>query len=124
MNRQRPVALVTGGRRGIGLGIARALLAKGFDLAITDRERDDAVIDELRGLGGKVAFFESDLAAIETHEETVAAVIAELGGIDCLVNNAGMGSVERGDFLGLKPENFDTIMGVNLRGTVFLPRLW
>lgn len=119
MNRQRPVALVTGGRRGIGLGIARALLAKGFDLAITDRERDDAVIDELRGLGGKVAFFESDLAAIETHEETVAAVIAELGGIDCLVNNAGMGSVERGDFLGLKPENFDTIMGVNLRGTVF-----
>lgn len=119
MNRQRPVALVTGGRRGIGLGIARALLAKGFDLAITDRERDDAVIDELRSLGGKVAFFESDLAAIETHEETVSAVVVELGGIDCLVNNAGMGSVERGDFLGLKPENFDTIMGVNLRGTVF-----
>ncbi len=51
MSRQRPVALVTGGRRGIGLGIARALAAKGFDLAITDRERDEAVIHELRGLG-------------------------------------------------------------------------
>ena len=71
------------------------------------------------GLGGRVAFFESDLASIETHEATVAAVVNELGGIDCLVNNAGMGSVERGDFLGLKPENFDTIIDVNLRGTVF-----
>lgn len=119
MNRQRPVALVTGGRRGIGLGIARSLAAKGFDLAITDRESDDAVIRELRELGGKVAFFESDLAAVDTHEATVSAVVSELGGIDCLVNNAGMGSIERGDFLGLKPENFDTIMGVNLRGTVF-----
>lgn len=119
MNRQRPVALVTGGRRGIGLGIARALAAKGFDLAITDRESDEAVIHELRGLGGKVAFFESDLAAVETHEATVSTVVNELGDIDCLVNNAGMGSVERGDFLGLRPENFDTIMSVNLRGTVF-----
>ncbi|MCV9906114.1 3-ketoacyl-ACP reductase [Brucella sp. HL-2] len=119
MNRQRPVALVTGGCRGIGLGIARALAAKGFDLAITDRESDDAVIRELRELGGKVAFFESDLAAVDTHEAAVSAVVSELGGIDCLVNNAGMGSIERGDFLGLKPENFDTIMGVNLRGTVF-----
>lgn len=119
MNRQRPVALVTGGRRGIGIGIARALAAKGFDLAITDRERDEAVIHELRGLGGRVAFFESDLASVETHEATVSAVVNELGGIDCLVNNAGMGSVERGDFLGLKLENFDTIMSVNLRGTVF-----
>jgi len=119
MNRQRPVALVTGGRRGIGLGIARALAAKGFDLAITDIANDESVIHELRGLGGKVAFFKSDLAAVETHEETIAAVLNEFGGIDCLVNNAGMGSVERGDFLGLKPENFDTIIGVNLRGTVF-----
>jgi len=119
MNRQRPVVLVTGGRRGIGLGIARALAAKGFDLAITDVENDETVIHELRGMGGKVAFFKGDLAAVETHEATVAAVLKEFGSIDCLVNNAGMGSVERGDFLGLKPENFDTIMGVNLRGTVF-----
>lgn len=119
MNAQRPVALVTGGRRGIGLGIARALVSKGFNLAITDRERDDAVMRELRELGARVAFFENDLAAVETHEATVAAIVDELGGIDCLVNNAGMGSVERSDFLALKPENFDTIMGVNLRGTVF-----
>ncbi len=119
MNRQRPVALVTGGRRGIGLGIARALAAKGFDLAIPDIANDESVIHELRDMGGKGAFFKSDLAAVETHEATIAAVLNEFGGIDCLVNNAGMGSVERGDFLRLKPENFDTIMDVNLRGTVF-----
>src|SRR5690606_2081919 len=99
MNRQRPVARVTGGRRGIGLGIARTLAAKGFALAVADRERDDAVIHELRVLGGKVVFLESDLAAVGKHEETVATVMKEFGGIDCLVNNAGMGSVERGDFL-------------------------
>lgn len=119
MNRQRPVALVTGARRGIGFAIAQALAAKGFDLAITDRAPDEGAAEALRAGGAKVAYFQSDLAAVETHEATVAAVVREFGGIDCLVNNAGMGSVERGDFLGLKPENFDAIIDVNLRGTVF-----
>lgn len=119
MIRQRPVALVTGARRGIGFAIARALADKGFDLAITDREHDEAAMKELRQTGRKVIFFESDLADIDRHEASVAAVVCEFGGIDCLVNNAGMGSVERDDFLKLKPENFDTIMNVNLRGTVF-----
>ena len=119
MTRQRPVALVTGARRGIGFSVARALADKGFDLAVTDREHDEAAMNELRETGRKVVFFKSDLAAVETHEATVNAVLSEFGNIDCLVNNAGMGSVERGDFINLKAENFDTIMGVNLRGTVF-----
>jgi 3-oxoacyl-[acyl-carrier protein] reductase len=64
MNRQRPVALVTGGCRGIGLGIARALAAKGFDLAITDRESDDAVIVNYGNLAEKWLSLTSDLAAL------------------------------------------------------------
>ncbi|MBC2883931.1 3-ketoacyl-ACP reductase [Ochrobactrum sp. CM-21-5] len=122
MTRQRPVALVTGARRGIGFAIARSLADKGFDLAITDREHDEtarSAVKELQETGRKVVFLESDLANVARHEAVVDTVLAEFGGIDCLVNNAGMGSVERGDFLGLKPENFDTIMNVNLRGTVF-----
>src|SRR3712207_8010398 len=50
----------------------------------------------------------------------VERAVAELGGIDCLVNNAGMGAVVRGDVLDLRPENFDRVTAVNLRGTIFL----
>lgn len=118
----RPVALVTGGRRGIGLGIAKALARSGFDLAITDvvdADDIDAVLSQLRGAGGQAIFLQADLADLAGHAATVAEVQARLGGIDCLVNNAGIASVERGDFLDLKPQNFDTIVGTNLRGTVF-----
>ena len=118
----RPVALVTGGRRGIGLGIAKSLARAGFDLAITgisDGDDVDTVLTHLRGAGGEAIFLKANLADVAGHAATVAEVVERFGGIDCLVNNAGMASVERGDFLDLKPENFDTIVGTNLRGTVF-----
>ena len=54
------------------------------------------------------------------HAPFVQRTLAEFGHIDCLINNAGMGAVVRGDLLDLAPENFDRIMAVNLRGTVFL----
>jgi NAD(P)-dependent dehydrogenase (short-subunit alcohol dehydrogenase family) len=118
----RPVAIVTGGSRGIGLGIARALAADGFDIAVTgvgDAEGVAPVIAELGALGARAIFLKADLADLSSHQATVDAVVAQFGRIDCLVNNAGIASVVRGDFLDLKPENFDTIVGVNLRGTVF-----
>ncbi len=117
----KPVAIVTGARRGIGLAVAKALAEAGFDLAITDREEDQAA-DAVSGLekhGAKVLFVASDLAEIEGHAETVEKIVAHFGRLDCLVNNAGIASKVRGDFLELTPENFDAIMAVNLRGTVF-----
>ncbi|APG86302.1 3-ketoacyl-ACP reductase [Sinorhizobium americanum] len=121
-DKARPVAIVTGGRRGIGLGIARALAAGGFDIAITgigDAEGVAPVIAELETLGARAIFLRADVADLSGHQPTVDAVIAAFGRIDCLVNNAGIASVVRGDFLELEPENFDTIVGINLRGTVF-----
>lgn len=118
----RPVALITGGRRGIGLGIAKSLAAAGFDVAITgtsDSPDNEAVLIDLRSFGGKAIFIKSDLADLSGHESAVNTVTAQVGAIDCLVNNAGMGSVVRGDFLELTPENFDTIIATNLRGTMF-----
>ncbi len=119
----RPLAIVTGGRRGIGLGIARALAADGFDIAITgigaSDESTDTVLAMLGEAGAKAAYFQADLAAVERHAETVEAIVDAFGHIDCLVNNAGIASVVRGDFLDLQPENFDTIVATNLRGTVF-----
>lgn len=119
----RPLAIVTGGRRGIGLGIARTLAAEGFDIAITgigaSDESTEAVLAELAGAGAKASYFQADLAAVEGHAATVGAVLDVFGRIDCLVNNAGIASVVRGDFLELQPENFDAIVATNLRGTVF-----
>ncbi|HEY0920120.1 3-ketoacyl-ACP reductase [Devosia sp.] len=121
--RTRPVAIVTGGRKGIGLGIARALARAGFDLALTglpgDDDGADAVLTGLRAEGGEAIYLAADLADLSGHAATVAAVTGRFGGIDCLVNNAGMASVRRGDFLELEPGHFDAIVGTNLRGTVF-----
>lgn len=122
MMERRPVALVTGGRRGIGLGIAHALAAGGFDLAVTglsDLGEDGSLLADLKAHGGEAIYLKADLADLGAHQETVDAVLDRLGGIDCLVNNAGMASVVRGDFLELRPENFDRIIATNLRGTVF-----
>jgi len=119
---RRPLAIVTGGRRGIGLAIANALARGGFDIALTgleERLADDPVLAELRTLGADADYFQADLADVAGHRETVEAVAARFGAIACLVNNAGMGAVARGDFLDLTAENFDAIMATNLRGTLF-----
>lgn len=119
---KRPVVLITGGRRGIGFGIAKALAKSGFDIAITGlepSEAKDAVIEELNALGIEAFYVQADLADVSGHQATVDTVLKRFGCIDCLVNNAGMGSVVRGDFLDLRPENFDSIINTNLRGTVF-----
>ena len=119
---KRPVAIVTGGRRGIGLGIAKALAKGGFDIAITGIGEADQIgtaLDDLSALGAKAIFLQADLSDLSGHQATVDAVQAQLGPIACLVNNAGMASVVRGDFLDLAPENFDMIVATNLRGTVF-----
>jgi NAD(P)-dependent dehydrogenase (short-subunit alcohol dehydrogenase family) len=101
------VAVVTGTARGIGAAIADHLEAGGFTVARLDR---------LSTGENDIKF---DLAEIASHEAVVAEIIKRFGRIDCLVNNAGIASPQRGEFLELKPESFDTVIDINLRGTVF-----
>jgi 3-oxoacyl-[acyl-carrier protein] reductase len=119
----RPVALVTGARRGIGRACGEALARAGFDIAATDLVID-AVARQAKAafeaLGAEVGFYVHDLAAIETHAELVSSIMTRFQRLDCLVNNAGRGAIARGDILGLRPENFDAVMDVNLRGSFFL----
>lgn len=121
--RKTPVALVTGGRRGIGAGIATALAARGFDVAIADLERDgdaEATLAAIRQAGRRAAFLQADISAIATHAALVDRVWSEFGTLDCLVNNAGVQVATRGDLLDVTPESFDRLLSVNLRGTFFL----
>ena len=118
----RRAAIVTGANRGIGLAISEALAASGFDILAADLSPTPS--DELRaGIernGGRLVYRRFDLGDLSTHAGVLDAAGKEFGSIDCLVNNAGMASPVRGDLLDLKPENFDRVLQVNLRGTVFL----
>jgi NAD(P)-dependent dehydrogenase (short-subunit alcohol dehydrogenase family) len=121
MSAKRPLAIVTGGRGGIGAAAAACLAERGFDVAITDIERSgyEAVLGAIESHGGNARLFEFDLAALEHHEETLQRMVAWGGPVACLVNNAGLPAVRRGDLLEMEPSSFDRVMAVNLRGTFF-----
>lgn len=118
----RPAAIVTGGARGIGLACAQALADAGFDILVADlaEQAPDDLATDITARGAKFAYVRCDIADLASHAALVDATLRAFGRIDCLVNNAGVGAVVRGDLLELKPENFDRTLGINLRGTVFL----
>jgi NAD(P)-dependent dehydrogenase (short-subunit alcohol dehydrogenase family) len=85
-------ALVTGGARGLGAGIAEALASAGAAVAVSDvlEEEGKATAEKLRGAGANAVFVPLDVTDEHMWERAVASTIAELGGLDILVNNAGM----------------------------------
>ena len=119
----KPVALVTGAGRGIGRGIALALARAGFDLALLDLARDaeaEATLAGVAAAGSAATFVAADIADLEAQRSAIDAAWTATGGIDCLVNNAGVSVAHRGDMLDVSPESFDRVLGINLRGTFFL----
>ena len=114
------VAVITGGTRGIGLAIAKKLLDKGFEVIISSRnssEQADALCDSNPE---KAFFFAADISK-ETDIKNLAAFAAEkFGGIDLLVNNAGVAPKERKDILEITPDDFDFVNDINLKGTFFV----
>lgn len=116
-------ALITGGTRGIGHGIAENLARKGYDLAVngmrTEKDVKD-VLDALRSFGGKVVYCQGDIGKNEDRKFIVDQAIAQLGSIHVLVNNAGVAPKVRRDILELDEEGFDFVIDINLKGTFFL----
>jgi len=110
------VALITGGSRGIGAAIARALAAQGADVAITygaSRDKAQAVASEIRSFGRRVEVIAADAADATQVTAAVDATVAKLGRLDILVNNAG--NFLTGTLDELTLEDFDRTMLVNLR---------
>ena len=118
------IALVTGGQKGIGLGIAEALIGAGYHVALAARARPDApdVGEALERLGTNAAYFPHDLRDIAHGAALFDRVEDHFGPVTTFVSNAGVPAKVRGDMLDLEPENFDFVLGVNLRGAYFLAR--
>ncbi len=122
----KKVAMITGGSRGIGLGIARRLVLKDFSLAINGVRAPgqvEQIMAELRSHGPEVNYYQGNIGHSEDRQHIVSRAKAEMGSIDILVNNAGIAPKERKDILETTEESFDYVMGVNLRGTFFLTQL-
>ncbi len=119
----RPRVFVTGARRGIGRGIAFAFAEAGYDVVINDLVEDDAAAEAIAGVrerGAKAEFITGDVSDLSAIPAIAERAFSAFGGLDCLVNNAGISVKKRGDLLEVTPESYDHLMGVNLRGPFFL----
>jgi NAD(P)-dependent dehydrogenase (short-subunit alcohol dehydrogenase family) len=120
---QRPRVFITGARRGIGQGIAFGFAEAGYDVVINDLVAETDAQEALAGLrerGAKAAYLQGNIADVTALPALAEKAFGAFGGLECLVNNAGISVRKRGDILEVTPESYDEVMGINLRGTFFL----
>jgi 3-oxoacyl-[acyl-carrier protein] reductase len=123
----RKTALITGGSRGIGLGIAIELAKGGFNLAINgvrNQESVQPVLDGLKMFGAKVIYTQGDVSKKEDRENILHKVISNFGTLNVLINNAGIAPKERKDILDATEESFEYVLDINLKGPYFLTQLF
>jgi NAD(P)-dependent dehydrogenase (short-subunit alcohol dehydrogenase family) len=114
------VALVTGAQQGTGRAIATALAQVGADVAINyldDAAAAETVAAEVRQAGRRAVLIQGDVASIAASSEMVASAVTQLGRLDIMVNNAGV--FPRVPFLKMTEQDWDFVIGVNLKGTCF-----
>jgi NAD(P)-dependent dehydrogenase (short-subunit alcohol dehydrogenase family) len=122
----RPVAMVTGGSRGIGLGIALSLAIEGCDIVICGRREPSLVreaVEQLQGLGSKVLYCMGDVSDADARAQMVSETRDHFGRLNILVNNAGVAPKVRADVLETTEESFEWVMKTNLQGPFFLTQL-
>lgn len=117
------VALITGGSRGIGFGIATYLAAQGYDLAINGiRPEEDAkpALEKLRAMGGQVIYCPGNIALEDDRRSIIESIKNKIGSLHVLINNAGVAPKERNDILQASADSYDYVMDTNLKGPYFL----
>jgi 3-oxoacyl-[acyl-carrier protein] reductase len=120
---KKRVAFITGGSRGIGLGIALQLAEAGFDLAINGVRDAAAVaptVEKLKSYGGRVIYCQGDVASATARAAMIGQIKKELGSLHILVNNAGIAPRERKDILEATEQSFTEVITTNLQGPYFL----
>lgn len=113
-------AVVTGGSRGIGRAVCLKLAQNGCDVAFLyagNEGKASETLTELQALGVKAAAFRCDVSDSNAVKEVFGRILTQFGHIDILVNNAGITRDKL--VLGMKCEDFDDVIGVNLRGTFY-----
>ena len=115
-------ALVTGAGKGLGKAIAIALAAEGVNIALLGRTESDLikVADELKQYKVKTAFAIADVSDIDAVNSAVAQLKQDIGTIDILINNAGVGAF--GKFMELEPAKWKQIIEINLLGVYYVTR--
>jgi len=114
------VAVVTGGSRGIGRAACIGLAMFGADVAVLARDSSlgEDTAARCRGMGRRAVFVQTDVASVEGCRAAVEVCVRQLGRVDVLVNNAGVGSQSPAE--DVSPEEWDAVMAVNLRGLFFM----
>lgn len=123
MLRQGRVALVTGGARGIGLGIALKLADAGFTLAISGRrplKQVKPALDQIKKRSSASIYIQADVSSGEERAHLLLRVKKVFGRLDVLINNAGIAPRVRADILDAGEESFDELIATNLKGPYFL----
>jgi len=113
----RPVAVVTGSRRGIGRSIAVTLAAEGYDVTVADIEIDEnaqVTVGEIESAGGKALTVEANMGDSKAADRLIADTVKHFGRIDVLVNNAAFWHWE--GFLDVPEDHYDSMMDVDLKG--------
>jgi len=119
----KQVALVTGGSRGIGLGIVIQLAKLGFDIAVNGIRPEESVADiiaYIKAFGSDVIYCQGNISVCEDRKSIIRQVKTHFNRLNILVNNAGIAPKERLDILNASEESFDEVLSVNLKGNYFL----
>lgn len=123
MSGRRRTALITGGSRGIGFGIADRLAREGYALAINGVRPESEVaasLEPLRELAADVAYVQGDVGSESGRSQLLERTLERFGTPHVLVNNAGVAPKERRDLLEMTPESYERVLGTNLAGPFFL----
>ncbi|MDQ0839272.1 2-deoxy-D-gluconate 3-dehydrogenase [Sphingomonas faeni] len=112
------VAIVTGANTGIGQAIAFALAEAGADIAAVGRTPAVETVEKVRALGRRAEVVSADLSTIEPVQRVVDETVGKLGGLDILINNAGI--IRRADAVDFTEQDWDAVVDTNLKSVFFL----
>lgn len=117
----KKIAIVTGGRRGIGLGIAKELGKEQYHVVISATSEDASkALEELKKDGISCEYVQCDVSELQSRKGLISKVCEKYGRIDLLVNNAGVAPVVRLDILETTEESYDRVMNINAKSTFFM----